>query len=73
MAEYKETHRVESTSGNRGSSAAPWLAFLVGALLVAVVAVFLLNAHGTVSGPAGRVSFNVSSPASTPAVPAPHR
>lgn len=72
MADWKETHEVKSDSGKSGSSAAPWLAFLVGALLVAVVAVFLLNAHGTIKGPAGHITFNTISPVSAPAVPLPH-
>src|SRR5215471_19144530 len=50
MAEYKETHVTKSETG--GSGATPWLAFLVGALLIAVVAIFLMNAHGRVTGPA---------------------
>ena len=71
MAEWKETHRVESTSGNGGGSAAPWLAFLVGALLVAVIAVFLVNAHVTANGPAGHIDLNTKSTATAPAPAAP--
>lgn len=73
MAEWKETHEVKSGDSS-GSGVATLLAFLIGALLVALVAVFLLNAHGTVSGPAGHLSFNTNSPATVPTkTPAPHR
>ncbi len=51
------------------SSASPWLAFMVGALLIAVVALLVINVHGTVSGPAGRVDFNVKPPITAPAAP----
>jgi hypothetical protein len=70
VAEYKETHVTKAESGEK-SSANAWLAFLVGALLIAVVAVFLMNAHGRVTGPAGSIDLNVKSPIQTPATPAP--
>ena len=63
MAEIRETHVVSERGGSR---ATPWLAFLVGVLLVAVVAVFLLNARGHISGPAGSVDLNVKSPVTIP-------
>ena len=72
MPEYEETN-ITKESGEKSSSATPWLAFLVGALLIAVVAVFLLNAHGRVTGPGGSVDLNVKSPIQTPATPAPAR
>jgi hypothetical protein len=65
MDEIHETHVVKETEHTR-NGATPWLAFIVGALLIAVVAVFLLNSHGTVSGPAGSVSFNTKSPVTLP-------
>ena len=68
MAEIRETHVVKER-GER-SAATPWLAFIVGALLVAVVAIFLLNARGHYSGPGGSVDLNVKSPVTTPANPA---
>ena len=71
MAEYRETHVVKERGD--GSGATPWLAFIVGALLVAVVAIFLLNAHGTFNGPAGKVDLNIKSPVTLPANPAPAR
>ena len=70
MAEYKETHVTRSETGER-SGATPWLAFLVGALLIAVVAIFLMNAHGRVTGPGGSIDLNIKSPIQTPATPAP--
>ena len=70
MAEIRETHVVKE---REGSSATPWLAFIIGVLLVAVVAVFLLNAHGRVTGPSGSVDLNVKSPVTLPANPAPAR
>ena len=69
MADYKETH-VVSAEGAK-SSASPWLAFMVGALLIAVVALLVINVHGTVTGPAGRIDFNVKPPVTVPAAPAP--
>jgi hypothetical protein len=62
MADYKETHEVTTNSGDNNSSATPWLAFLVGALLVAVVAIFFMNAQGTFDGPGGRAEINIKSP-----------
>jgi hypothetical protein len=70
MAEYKETHIVRSQNGEVHSSAAPWLAFLVGALLIAVVAMFFLNAHGRISGPAGSVDLSLTPPVTSSAAPA---
>jgi hypothetical protein len=71
MADYKETRIVRSRmEPSRG--AAPWLAFLVGALLIAMVAMFFVNAHGRISGPAGSVDLNISPPATAPTAPAPH-
>jgi len=58
---------------SEGSKSTPWLAFLVGALLIGVVAIFLLNAHGSFNGPAGHVDFNVKSPVTLPANPTPAR
>ena len=71
MAEYKETHVVSSGSGSTKSSSSPWLAFMVGALLIAVVALLVMNVHGTVQGPGGRVDINVKPPVTAPPVPAP--
>ena len=63
MAEYKETHEIRSESGGgKSSSATPWLAFFVGALLIAVIAIFFMNAQGSFSGPAGRGELNIKSP-----------
>jgi hypothetical protein len=70
MTEIRETRVVKE---REGSSATPWMAFIIGVLLVAVVAIFLLNAHGRVSGPAGSVDLNIKSPVSLPANPAPAR
>jgi hypothetical protein len=75
MAEYRETHQVTTDSGEKKSSATPWLAFFLGALLIAVVAIFFMNAQGTYSGPGGRATFNIKSPVTVapdrPAEPAP--
>ena len=70
MAEIRETHVVKERAGN---GATPWLAFIVGALLVAVVAIFLLNGRGHYSGPGGSVDLNIKSPVTVPANPAPAR
>ena len=70
MAEIRETRIVKERDGSR---ATPWLALAIGMLLVAVVAVFLLNAHGRVSGPAGSVDLNIKSPVTLPANPSPAR
>ena len=77
MAEYRETHHVTTESGEneKKSSATPWLAFFVGALLIAVVAIFFMNAQGSFSGPGGQGEFSIKSPVtvtpSGPAEPAP--
>lgn len=74
MAEYRE---IKSESGGSKSSATPWLAFLVGALLIAVIAIFFMNAQGSFDGPGGRAEFNIKSPVTVetrsakPAEPAP--
>ena len=72
VAEIRETHVVKERAGN---GATPWLAFIVGALLVAVVAIFLLNGRGHYSGPGGSVDLNIKSPVTStaPANPAPAR
>jgi hypothetical protein len=55
----------ETTSTSKsGNSVSPWLVFVVGVLLVAVVALLVVNVHGTISGPPGNIDFNVKSPAS---------
>ena len=64
MAEIRETHVVKERGG---SGATPWLAFIIGALLIAVIAIFLLNAHGRVTGPNGSVDLNIKSPVTTTA------
>lgn len=69
MADYKETHVVSAESDK--SRASPWLAFAVGALLIAVVALFFMNVHVTSSGPTGSVNVNVKPPVTAPAAPAP--
>ena len=73
MADIRETHIVKSRP--TGSGAAPWLAFLVGALLIAVIAIFLMNTHARITGPGGTIDVNVKSPVTTtstaPANPAP--
>ncbi len=75
MAEYRETHHVTTDSGEKKGSAVPWLAFFLGALLIAVVAIFFMNAQGSFSGPGGQGSFSIKSPVtvvpSRPAEPAP--
>ena len=74
MAEYRETHKITSDSGEHKSSATPWLAFFLGALLIAVIAIFFMNAQGSFSGPGGKAEFNIKSPVtieqSQPAAPA---
>jgi len=70
MADYKEVHTIKAESGEK-SSATPWLAFFVGALLIAVVAIFFMNAQGSFTGPGGRAEFNIRSPVTQPAKPAP--
>jgi len=76
MAEYRETHTVTSEGGEKKSSVTPWLTFFLGALLIAVVAIFFMNAQGSFSGPGGKGQFTITSPAvapapSRPAEPAP--
>ena len=75
MAEYRETHHITCENGEKRSSAVPWLAFFLGALLIAVVAIFFMNAQGSFSGPGGQGSFSIKSPVtvapSRPAEPAP--
>jgi hypothetical protein len=68
MAEYRETHNITSDSGEKRSSVTPWLTFFLGALLIAVIAIFFMNARGTYSGPGGKAEFSVTSPV-TPAAP----
>ena len=65
MADYKETRTIKTESGQK-SGVTTWLAFLVGALLIAVVSVFFMNTQGSYSGPGGRVDFNVKSPVTQP-------
>jgi hypothetical protein len=71
MAEIRETY-VKTTDAGKTNRATPWLAFLVGVLLIAVVAVFLINGRAHLSGPAGSVDLNLKSPV-TIAPPAPTR
>jgi hypothetical protein len=68
MAELRETYVQKTDSG--GARSTPWLAFLVGALLIAVIAAFFLNSHLRVSGPGGTVDVKTSPPVTTTA-PAP--
>jgi hypothetical protein len=71
MAEIRETYVKKTEAGNT-HSATPWLAFLVGALLIGVVAIFLINGRAHLSGPAGSVDVNLKSPVTitAPATPA---
>jgi hypothetical protein len=59
MAEIRETHTVKE----RGS-VNPWLAFFLGALIIALIAVFFMNASGSVTNPASgqKVEFNAKGP-----------
>ena len=65
MAELKETHIIKQRVGSR---ATPWLSFIVGVLLVALVAFFFMYARGTIrNGPGGQtIQFSVK-----PQIPAP--
>ena len=69
MVDYRETHVVKEESDK--SRASPWLAFAVGALLIAVIALFFVNVHISSNGPAGSVNVNVKPPVTPPATPAP--
>jgi len=75
MAEYRETHHVATDSGEKRSRVTPWLTFFLGALLIAVIAIFFMNARGSYSGPGGKAEFNITSPVtpspSRPAEPTP--
>ncbi len=55
MAEVRETH------GERRRGRGGWflVTFLVGGLLIGVVAVMLMNVQGTLYWPAGQVNFNL--------------
>jgi hypothetical protein len=70
MAEYRETHTVTSDGGEKKSSVTPWLTFFLGALLIAVIAIFFMNAQGSFSGPAGKGEFSIKSPVTAPSAPA---
>ncbi len=74
MAEVRET-RIVKEHERTSNGATPWLAFLVGALLIAVVAIFLMNARGHITTPFGNADLNVKSPvtATAPANSAPAR
>ena len=69
MAELKETHVVREEDGSRST---PWLAFAVGALLIALVAFFFINSRASFStGPNGtQATYSVKGPAA-PSAPAP--
>ena len=68
--DIKETHVVKTTPDTKRSKATPILAFLAGALLIAVIALFFMNARGSYSGPAGNLDLNIKSPVTTPVTPA---
>ena len=55
MDEVHETY-VERP---RGSGIMPFLMFLLGALLIVVVALVLMNVHWTITWPAGRVDIGL--------------
>ena len=55
MAEIHET-RVDRA---RGGGVMPLMMFLFGALLIAIVALVLINVHWTISWPAGRVDVGL--------------
>ena len=55
MADVHETHVERS----RGRGAMAFMMFLFGALLIAVVALFLIDVHWTISWPAGRVDIGL--------------
>jgi hypothetical protein len=72
MAEIRETY-VKKTDAGPSNRATPWLAFLVGVLLIGVVAIFLVNGRAHLSGPAGSVDINLKSPVTNTAPAAPTR
>jgi hypothetical protein len=53
-----EVHEIE-VERTRGRGALAFLMFLFGALLIAIVAVVLINVHWTISWPAGRVDIGL--------------
>src|ERR1700674_273044 len=61
MTEVRETH-VERRRGRGGLFL---VTFLVGALVIAVVAVLVMNVQGSLYWPAGHVDFHLRPPAST--------
>jgi hypothetical protein len=55
MAEVHQT-RIDRP---RGGGVMPFMMFLFGALLIAIVAIVLINVHWTISWPAGRVDIGL--------------
>ena len=65
-----DTHVVKA---HKGSGATPWLAFLVGALLIALIGFFFINGRVNVAPGANSVDVTVDSPVvpgNAPAAPA---
>jgi hypothetical protein len=56
MAEIHETRVDRARSGG---GVMPLMMFLFGALLIAIVALVLINVHWTISWPAGRVDVGL--------------
>ena len=66
MEQIREVHEVPvPVETRRHSVMAPFLMFVVGALLIALVAIFVFDIHWTVSWPAGRVDIGLKPIAQT--------
>ena len=59
MAEVHEVREVPVPVQRRHSGVLPFLMFILGALLIAIVVLMLLDVHWTISWPAGHVDIGL--------------
>ena len=74
MAEVREVHvdrHVDHRPRGGGSGLLPIGMFLLGAIVLAVVVLMLLDVHWTISWPAGHVDIGLRPPVATAATQAP--